>query len=202
MKIETPGNVQHPQGGRESPFTTRGATGESASHVCVRPLGVLMVISLVKPTWSIMDALTAPGTDSTAARLTERARFNGLGWAISNLEQAQYQMNPPKVAGSLAGGIPKVSAPRPASRRSKPSNSLPSPARIPSQAQPPLPGEGIWQPLETLHGQPTIRAAFLRSDSQHTSYLVGMALINQKLVSLTLYPGYRVPRRLGLVAVL
>src|ERR1039457_6053894 len=56
-----------------------------------------------------------------------------------------------------------------------------------------LPGEGAWQPLVTLKGQPAIRAAFLRPDSQHTSYLVGVVWLNQKLVKMVLHPGYTVP---------
>jgi hypothetical protein len=157
-----------------------------------------MVVLLLWLAWSIGGALTAPGTDTTSARLAEWARFHGLGWVVSDLEQAQYKANPPKVGGSLAGGIPRI-ATRPApSRPTQPPGYLPPPAPIPAQAQPSLPGEGAWQSLVSLHGQPAIRAAFLRPDSQHTSYLVGVALLNQKLVKMVLHPGYRVPGTSGL----
>jgi hypothetical protein len=153
-----------------------------------------MVVVLLWLAWSIGGALTAPGTDSTSARLAEWARSNGLGWAVSGLEQAQYKMNPPKVGGSLAGGIPRIAAKRPVSRRlTRPASFLAPPATIPSQAQPPLPGEGSWQSLVNVHDQPAIRAAFLRPDAQHTSYLVGVAWLNQKLVKMALHPGFRVP---------
>ncbi len=153
-----------------------------------------MVVLLLWLTWSIGGALTAPGTDSTSARLAEWARFNGLGWVVSGLEQLQYQMNPPKVGGRLAGGIPRVASGRPASSQPARSSSyLAPPAPIPSQAQPSLPGEGSWQPLLSLHGEPAIRAAFLRPDATHTSYLVGVAWLNQKLVKMVLHPGFRVP---------
>jgi uncharacterized protein YigE (DUF2233 family) len=169
----------------------------------VRRIGVLMVVLLLWLTWSIGGALTAPGTDSTSARLAEWARFNGLGWVVSGLEQAQYKMNPPKVGGALAGGIPRVAVRGPASRvavrgpaSSKPTRSstyLVPPAPIPAQAQPALPGEGSWQSLVSLKGEPAIRAAFLRPDATHTSYLVGVAWLNQNLVKVSLHPGYRVP---------
>src|ERR1035437_4271240 len=153
-----------------------------------------MVVLLLWLTWSIGGALTAPGTDSASARLAEWARFNGLGWVVSGLEQLQYQMNPPKVGGRLAGGIPRVASGRPASSQPARSSSyLAPPAPIPSQAQPSLPGEGSWQPLINVHGEPAIRAAFLRPDAQHTSYLVGVAWLNQKLVKMVLHPGFRVP---------
>src|ERR1035437_9284926 len=69
---------------------------------------------------------------------------------------------------------------------------------VPAQAQPSLPGEGAWQSLVSLHGQPAIRAAFLRPDSQHTSYLVGVTWLNQNLVKMVLHPGYQVPGTSGL----
>jgi hypothetical protein len=160
----------------------------------VRRVGVLMVVLLLWLTWSIGGALTAPGTDTTSARLAEWARFHGLGWVVSDLEQAQYQMNPPKVGGALAGGIPHIAAGRPASiRHTGPTSYLVPPTPIPPQAQPSLPGEGAWQSLVSLKGEPAIRAAFLRPDAQHTSYLVGVAWLNQKLVKMALHPGYTVP---------
>ncbi|MHB8187544.1 MAG: phosphodiester glycosidase family protein [Dermatophilaceae bacterium] len=139
----------------------------------------------------------APGTDSTVARLAEWARFNGMGWVVSELEQVQYQLDPPKVGGSLAGGIPGVAASRPkagpraGSLGATPVDAVLAP--VPPQAQPALPGEGVWQTLTSLHGQPAIRAAFLRPDAAHTSYLVGVAWLNQKLVKLVLHPGFTVP---------
>ena len=135
----------------------------------------------------------AQGTDTTTARLAEWARFHGLGWAVDDLEQVQYRLNPPKVGGTLAGGIPRVGAtPRGSVPRPRPSHQV-SLAPVPPQAQPPLPGEGVWQPLVSLHGEPAIRAAFLRPDAQHTSYLVGVAWLDQKLVKLALHPGFQVP---------
>jgi hypothetical protein len=155
---------------------------------------VLIVVLLLWPAWSIGSALSAPGTDTTSARLAEWARFNGLGWVVSALETAQYKLSPPKVGGTLAGGIPRLAGSRPATGKSaKPASYLTPPATIPSQAQPSLPGEGAWQSLVNVHGQPAIRAAFLRPDAQHTSYLVGVAWLNQKLVKMVLHPGYTVP---------
>jgi len=148
---------------------------------------------LLWPTWSIGSALAAPGTDSTAARLAEWARFHGLGWAVDDLEQAQYRANPPKVGGTLAGGIPKVGAIPRASAKAPTPRQRAAFAPIPPQAYPPLPDEGAWQSVVTLRGQPAIRAAFLRPDPQHTSYLVGVAWLDQKLVKLVLHPGFQVP---------
>jgi len=189
--------IEDPEKGRRT--TGHVASGASRRRIWVRRIGVLMVVLLLWLTWSIGSALTAPGTDTTAARLAEWARFHGMGWAVSDLEQMQYKANPPKVGGSLAGGIPRLSATRPAPRRStRPASYLAPPATVPPQAQPALPGEGSWQSLINVHAEPAIRAAFLRPDAQHTSYLVGVAWLNQKLVKMVLHPGYRVPGTAGL----
>jgi hypothetical protein len=169
-----------------------GASRPSRRRFWMRRIGVLMVVFLLWLTWSIGGALMAPGTDTTSARLAEWARFNGLGWVVSALEQAQYKANPPKVGGSLAGGIPRIAGGIPHAT-TKPAGYLQPPATIPSQAQPSLPGEGVWQSLVSLKGEPAIRAAFLRPDAQHTSYLVGVVWLNQKLVKMVLHPGYTVP---------
>ncbi len=145
-------------------------------------------------TWSIGGALTAPGTDTTSARLAEWGRFHGLGWAVSSLEQLQYKADPPKVGGSVAGGIPTIAPVQPGpSQPARSATYLAPPAPIPAQAQPALPHEGVWQPLVSFGGEPAILAAFVRPDAQHTSYLVGVASINQKLLRMELHPGYKVP---------
>ena len=179
---------------KQQPRPRRKALARRRRRVWVRRIGVLMVVLLLWPAWSIGGALSAPGTDTTSARLAEWARFNGLGWVVSGLESAQYKMNPPRVGGALAGGIPRLGVSRPATvPRAKPTSYLAAPATIPSQAQPSLSGEGTWQSLVSVHGQPAIRAAFLRPDAQHTSYLVGVVWVNQKLVKMVLHPGYQVP---------
>jgi hypothetical protein len=191
LKIENPRKHRRPP--RQGEFRPR------RRRFWLRRASVLMVVLLLWPAWSISAALAAPGTDSTSARLAEWARFNGLGWAVSGLEQIQYTANPPKVGGSLTGGIPRIAATRPASiQPTRRSSYQAPPAPIPPQAQPPLPDEGSWQPLVSLKGEPAIQAAFLRPDAQHTSYLVGVASINQKLVTMVLHPGYRVPGDSGL----
>ena len=191
LKIEDPQEHHRPPG--------QAGRSPSRRRFWLRRVGVLMVVLLLWLTWSIGGALTAPGTDTTPARLAEWGRFHGLGWAVSGLEQMQYKANPPKVGGSVAGGIPRIAPTQPAaSQPTRPSTYLAPPAPIRPQAQPPLPNEGTWQPLVSLHGEPAIQAAFLRPDAQHTSYLVGVATLNQKLVKMTLHPGYKVPGDSGL----
>lgn len=151
-------------------------------------------------TWSLGGALTAPGTDTTAARLAEWARFHGLGWAVSTLEQVQYQLHPPVIGGAPSGGIPHATTSASSPVRSARSNVRAvskAPAAVPSQAHPALPGEGKWQSLVSLHGHPGVRAAFLRPDDQHTSYVVAVAWMDPRLVRFVLHPGTQVPGGAG-----
>lgn len=75
----------------------------------VRAAALGLAVLLVASTGaSIAPALTAPGTDSVAARLAEWGRDHGLGWAVTLLERVQYAKDAPTVGGSIAGGLPTV----------------------------------------------------------------------------------------------
>lgn len=169
------------------------------NRVWWRPLLLAVSVALAWLVWSVGGALAAPGTDPTAARLAEWGRSHGLDPVVTYLEQLQYAVDPPRVGGSPTGGIPQLGPNRAAARtRSRPPTYLPPPPPIPPRMQPALSGEGEWQPLVTLKGQPAIEAAFVRPDPRHTSYLAGVAWINQKLVTMALHPGYAVPGTSGL----
>jgi hypothetical protein len=164
-----------------------------------RIVAVVVVALALWPVVSITEALTAPGTDTTAARLAEWARFHGLGWAVTGLEQAQYAANQPKQGGKVAGGVPSVArqvAPA-GPTKAKVVDHTAAPAPLQPVAPGSLAGEGTWQTTLTLQGQPAIRTAFLRPDSIHTSYLVGVVWMDPSLVRFTLHPGYRVPGGTG-----
>ncbi len=172
---------------------------------------MIVVLCLAIPVaWSVGNALRAPGSDSTAARLAEWGRGHGLGSAVDWLEQVQYASNPPAVGGVPVGGIPQVavSESRQAHATSRPSRAASHgrsaathtpapPAPLAAQLQPALPREGRWQTLVSVRGHAAIRAAFLRPDVQHTSYLAGIAQMDQTLVRLVLHPGLNQPGGTG-----
>lgn len=168
----------------------------------IRRAGLVIVLGFTLTVcWSITGALRAPGSDSTASRLAEWGRGHGLGFAVTELERAQYAADPPAVGGSPAGGIPHVTqavpGPAPRSTSARPARIQHVPAPLVTQVQPALSGEGDWQTLSSVHGRPAIRAAFLRPDSQHTSYLAGVAYMDQSLVRLVLHPGLSEPGGAG-----
>jgi hypothetical protein len=54
---------------------------------------------------------------------------------------------------------------------------------------PPLPGEGSWHVVSTVHGHPAIEVASMRPDPQHTSFLAGLMWIDPTFVRGQLQPG-------------
>ncbi len=146
--------------------------------------------------WSAGLTLIAPGNTGNAARLAEWARDHGLGPAITLGEWLTY--NPPKTGGkpsfSLAGPSASArsspaSSPRPSSSASTPD----VPATLTSPAGSPLPGEGQWRVLASVNGVPAIYGTYLRPDSSHTSYVAGIASMDQRLLSFQLRPGAEDP---------
>jgi hypothetical protein len=143
---------------------------------------------------SVIGALRAPGTDSVAARLAEWGRDHGFDSLITWLEQQQYEHNPPLTGGVPEGGIPRAAA--------APGDPLvttgpvraPGPAPLhPPAGLTPLPGEGEWETVVTVHGRPAVRVTHIRPDREHTSFLVGVMWIDPKLVHGQLHPGFQDP---------
>jgi hypothetical protein len=160
----------------------------------------VVLVALASVAWSVGAALTAPGTDSVAARLAEWGRNHGLGVLVLDLEKLQYRLHPPATGGAPPAG---VLHPQPGLTRAAPLGRRPprSPAaslvrmRLPLRtlASPALPGEGTWRVLARVHRQPAVQAAFLRPDRLHTSYLTGVVWMSSRLLRFVLHPGFDQP---------
>ncbi|MDA8033466.1 MAG: phosphodiester glycosidase family protein [Actinomycetota bacterium] len=71
---------------------------------------------------------------------------------------------------------------------------LPTPASLVPFAHPALAGEGVWHPVgRRVNGIPAVYETFLRPDAVHTSYVVGLAWFDTKLLSARLYSGSYIP---------
>lgn len=145
----------------------------------------VLVVVAIAVALSLGRALTAPGTDSVSARLAEWARDHALGGVVTAFERETYR--PPKVGGApprtspLGWGMASVV---PAHRAG---STLPAP--ILPIASPPLPGEGDWHVLDSVHGRPAMAAGYLRPDALHTSYVTGVVWFDPRLVRAELHPG-------------
>ena len=149
---------------------------------------VVVLVAVVG--WSLAHALTAPGTDSVAARVAEWGRDHHAGWLVSWLERQTY--TPPKVGGRPPTTSP-LSAPIPSSVSAGRSSAVGIPPSVVPPASPALPGEGQWRVLVTRHGHPALAAAFVRPDQTHTSYTAGLVWMNPRAVRAEFHPGTQQP---------
>ncbi|MEV0090605.1 phosphodiester glycosidase family protein [Streptomyces sp. NPDC050738] len=145
--------------------------------------------------WSVGEALTYPGDDSTAARLAGWAREHELGIVVDKLENLKYDLDPPQVGGSLSAEaqarMKKAAAPGPAPGKHAAGLALRTP--MPTAVRPALPGEGVWRALATAHGRPIVQGTYVRPDGDHTSYEAAIAWISTKDSRFQLHPGLREP---------
>ena len=152
---------------------------------------------LIWVTFSIGQAITANNGQSLSSNLAEWARDHYLGPVVTFGEWLTY--NPPKAGGkpSFSLAIPKGQQVSPAKTHAKGFTPY-IPATLKSLAGTPLPGEGQWRVVEKVKGEPAIFTTFLR-DATYTSYVNGIASMDQRLVSFQLHPGSEDPgaRQLG-----
>ncbi len=149
----------------------------------------LLATSLVLVSWSGGHALTAPGGGTLSDRLAEWARDHYLGPLVTLGEWFTYQR--PKVGGKPSFPLtgPSAAPVRPVARHL----AVLAPHRLQSFAGKPLPGEGVWRVLATVHGQPALYGTFLRASRVYSSYVAGIAWLNPALVRFQLRPGSEDP---------
>jgi hypothetical protein len=159
----------------------------------VRITAAALTAFLLVVCWSVGNALTTPGGGSISTRLAEWARDHYLGPLVTFGEWVSY--SPPKRGGkpsfSLAG--PSTPTTRPSAAAGQPRPSATPPPPLKSFAGKPLPGEGQWRVLTTVHGMPAIYGTYLRASRVYSSYVAGIASMNQSLLKFQLRPGTEDP---------
>jgi hypothetical protein len=159
-----------------------------------RLVALVMVVMVVLVGASLTSALSAPGSDSLAARLAEWGRGHGLSAVIDALERTAY--HPPKAGGRLAAGSPLSHTAGGGSGAVEAPGALP-PSGLPPVspvAVPPVPGEGSWRVLAAVRGRPALQVAYVRPDAVHTSYTAALAWMDTSLLHFVLHPGTQEPR--------
>jgi hypothetical protein len=162
----------------------------------VRVAVALLGVAAVWLSFSVGQAVTAPGGGSFSSKLAEWARDHQLGAVVTLGEWLTYQS--PKTGGKPAFNltIPKGmsigSLPRPA-RRHKAQLPADIPATLSSLAGKPLPGEGQWRVLESVNGEPAILSTFLRQSATYSSYVSAIVSMDPRLVTFQLHPGSEDP---------
>jgi hypothetical protein len=144
---------------------------------------------------SLGAALTNPALGSSVgARAAEWFREHGGASVVVWAENEWYSHHQPKIGGALAPGTihkPKVLRTTPVAAAVP---HLPAPAPIVPIASPPVAGEGQWSPAGRLvDGLPAVYETMVRPSAIHTSYVVGVAWMDTKLLKATLYSGSQIP---------
>lgn len=163
-------------------------------------ISIVAAIFLGSLTWSIGSVLSAPGTDTVAARLAEWSRDHRLGFVVTAAENVQYWLNPPKIGGKPTGAELKDLRGQTATPQSTQTSQPQIPVHEPLQplVTPKLDGEGNFKTVVTIHDQPAIQIAYLRPDDKHTSYLAGVAWMSGSLLEFVQHPGFSDPGHMEL----
>ncbi len=164
--------------------------------------GLLALLVLLTPVEvSLGTALANPALGlSVPSRHAEWMRDNGGGPAVNAVENWWYSHHPPPLGGRpLAAALPKTGALRQhlftatGTSRHRASHLQP-PAPLTPFAQPALAGEGLWRPFgRPVKGVPAVYETFMRPDAIHTSVVDGVAWLDTRLLSATLYSGSYIP---------
>ena len=162
-----------------------------------RMMAICAVILTAVMIWLVISlggALTNPTYGSSmSARFAEWARQNGGGSIVNKIENAWYSHHAPKVGGVVPTGSIKTPVTTPNTAAAGPPH-LPAPAAVAPFASPALTGEGQWSPSGRLvDGVPAVYTTELRPDAVHTSYVVGVAWMDTKLLHANLYSGSQIP---------
>jgi hypothetical protein len=161
----------------------------------VRVISALIGIFAAWVAFSAGQATFQNNGQGATANLAEWARNHYLGPIVTFGEWLSY--NPPKVGGkpSMSLAVPKDEQVTPVkvTKVKHHRGFVPDiPATLKSLAGAPIPGEGQWRVVERMDGEPAILTTFLR-DATYTSYVNGIASIDQRLVRFDLRPGYEDP---------
>jgi hypothetical protein len=143
---------------------------------------------------SLGSALTNQALgNSVSARFAEWSREHGASSVVNWVENEWYSHHPPPVGGRPPAGAIRRPRPVPVAAAAGPAH-LPAPPAIPAVVSPAIPGEGQWSPTGRLvGGVPAVYVTTLRPDPIHTSYVVGAAWMDTKLLRATLYSGSQIP---------
>ena len=144
--------------------------------------GVTLGLALNNPSYGV----------SFQARFAEWGRQHGMGSFVTWAETEYNKLHPAKV-----GGAPNTTGLGKATEvvTTTGAQPLPVPANLKSPAAVPFAGEGVWKPAGrlTAGGIPAVYETFIRPDAVHTSYVVGVAWMDTKILSGQLYSGSQIP---------
>jgi len=147
--------------------------------------------------WSLVGTLTEADSAPFGVRWVEWLRDHGGSGFVTLVEQVWYSHHqPPKGGRPSAAALPQTpSSTAPPQPRA---GHLPEPAPVASVIQPPLPGEGAWQPAgRNVEGIPAIYTTWLRPDPVHSSVVAAVAWMDPTLLEARMFAGTQEPGGTG-----
>src|SRR5271169_1252587 len=188
--LRPPVTVTTARGGGRRPPPVRGVRRRRRRRI-VRGVLLALLAFFVWFAISFVAALFNPsyGT-SLSARAAEWGRDHGLGVVVTWIETEWYRLHPPAVGGTPPAGA--FGGPTVPTRSL--ASALPTPTRLHSPAGSWLPNEGVWHPAgRVVDGASAIYTTTVRPDAIHTSYVVGVAWMDPRLLRAQLYSGSGIP---------
>jgi hypothetical protein len=158
-------------------------------------IAAVLAVLVIWGAISFGTALTNPMLGSSlGARAAEWVREHGGSGIVNWIENEWYRHHAPKVGGKPPAGAIKKPTTTSTSVAASHVPHLPTPKPIVPFAKPAITGEGAWSPAGRLvDGIPAVYETTLRPDSVHTSYVVGVAWMDTRLLRATLYSGSEIP---------
>jgi hypothetical protein len=149
-----------------------------------RYLAVVLAVAMIYPVVTYLRALTYPGNASVAVRTVDWLRDDmGAGPLVNSIENWWFTRHKPSDGPPAASAVPRVGAPVVAPPGPRPQN-------LPAHGGFPLPGEGMWRPVDRQGG---LYTTYFRPDAAHGSVLAGAAWFNQHLVTARQIAGTKEP---------
>ncbi|MGO8863994.1 MAG: phosphodiester glycosidase family protein [Acidimicrobiales bacterium] len=181
-------------GGTRPPRRSPRARGVYRRRRLKVAIALVLAVFIIWTGVSLGGALLNPALGSSfASRFSEWAREHGGAGLVNWVEKEWYSHHPPPIGGKPPAGAIRVPHKSVALVATGPPHLAP-PAPIVPLASPPIAGEGQGSPAGRLvGGLPAIYETTLRPDAVHTSYVVGVAWMDTKLLKATLYSGSQIP---------
>jgi hypothetical protein len=190
---------------KEAPGKPRVQIGTLSVRRWVAIVALVAVVVGTPLGVSYVQALTVPGGGALGARTVDWVRSMGGSRLVAWFENMYYGHNAPPAGGAppaaMNGGTGTID---PSSVDPQatgiPLSPLGKPEAVPAIAQPPLTGEGQWEPVgRTVGGEAAMYAAFIRPDAVHTSLTAGLVWMDPRVIDLRLVAGSQQPGGSGWV---
>jgi hypothetical protein len=167
----------------------RGPRGEVSGIARVRRVAlVAALVALIPVFFSYLGVLTETSNAPLGIRTVEWLRNNGAAGIVAKVESIYYSLTAPSKGGPTLKALPKVGYGTAGGAAA--ASAEYRPARVPAMLAPALPGEGVWHATRpSLEGEPPVLVTTLRDQPEYPRVYAGLAWINTRHTTVSLYPG-------------